>query len=187
MTPTQTATPLTAEEFARLPDPASGEQQELVQGVIVHMPPPQGLHGNCCAVIGSLLFNFARENKLGRIFTNDTGFIVRRNPDTVRGPDVAFWSRERLPQIPAGAYIPIPPDLAVEVVSPGDHFSRIQGKIADYLACGVALLWVIDPEDRSVSVYRPGQPLRILQESDHLDGEDVLPGFRLPVRELFAG
>ncbi len=183
---TATQTLLTAEEFGRLPDPVDGSRQELINGVIVTMPPPKGRHGNCCAIVSSALLVFVRENRLGNIFSNNPGFVLGRDPDTVRGPDVAFWSRQRLPEIPEDEYIAIPPDLAVEVVSPGDHFSRIQNKVRAYLACDVALLWVIDPIDRSVSVYRPNQPLRILAETDTLDGEEVLPGFRLPVRDLFA-
>jgi len=176
---------LTAEEFGRLPDPPDGSKQELVKGVIVTTPPPKGRHGSCCAIVGSRVLVFVDTNRLGHGFTNNTGFVLGRDPDTVRGPDVSYWSRERLPDIPE-EYIAIPPDLAIEVVSPSDHFNRVQGKVVGYLACSVALLWVIDPIVRSVFVYRPGQPLRILAETDTLDGEEVLSGFRLAVRELFV-
>jgi Uma2 family endonuclease len=175
---------ITAEEFARMPDPPDGSKQELVQGVIVTMPPPKGPHGVCCSKIDRRLGTFVEANKLGNVASNDTGFITERDPDTVRGADVAFWSRERLPEVPAG-YLPMVPDLAVEVVSPDDHYARIQRKVAHYLAHGVRLLWVADPEDRSVTIYRPDKPMRILSESDTLSGEDVVPGFSCRVAELF--
>lgn len=116
--------------------------------------------------------------------TNDTGFISERGPDTVRGPDISFWSKERLPEVPEG-YIEIAPDLTVEVVSPSDHFSRINRKLREYLDKGVRLIWVVDPEDRTVTIYRPGTEAVILTESQALDGGDVLPGFTCLVRELF--
>src|SRR5262249_12041261 len=150
---------ITAEEFFRMPDPPDGSKQELVRGVIITMPPPGGRHGACCSRIARRMAGHVEDNQLGVVTSNDTGFISERDPDTVRGPDVAFWRKERLPEVPEG-YIEIPPDLAVEVVSPNDHFTRVQKKVTHYLTHGVRLLWVVDPEDRSVSVYRPDQPLR---------------------------
>ena len=120
---------ITAEEFFRMPEPADGSQQELVRGVIVNMPPPGGRHGVCCAKVSRRIGNFVEEKGLGVVASNDTGFISERDPDTVRGPDVSFWSRERLPEVPEG-YVSIAPDLVVEVVSPSDHYSRIQKKLA---------------------------------------------------------
>jgi Uma2 family endonuclease len=174
---------ITAEEFFQMPEPADGSQQELVRGVIITMPPPGGQHGVCCAKLSRRIGNFVEEHGFGTITCNDTGFITERDPDSVRGPDVAYWSKERLPKVPAG-YIEIPPDLLVEVVSPGDHFSRIQTKLRQYLARGVRLVWVVDPEDRSVSVYHSSRQLTILTETDTLTGEDVLPGFSCPVASL---
>jgi Uma2 family endonuclease len=177
--------PITAEEFFRLPEPPDGSQQELVRGVVVNLPPPGGRHGACCSKINRCLGNFVEDNRLGTVFANDTGFISERDPDTVRGPDVSFWSRERLPEIPEG-YIPIAPDLTVEVISPSDHYSRVQKKVQEYLRRGVRMIWVVDPEDRSVTVYRPEHLYAILEENATLSGEDVLPGFTCPVAELFA-
>jgi Uma2 family endonuclease len=174
---------ITAEEFFHMPGPEDGSQQELVRGVIQTMPPPGAPHGLCCSKIDRRLGTFVESQHLGTVFANDTGFITERDPDTVRGADVAYWSRERLPEVPRG-YIAIPPDLAVEVVSPDDHFSRVQRKVAHYLARGVRLLWVVDPEDRSVTVYRPDQAMRILGEADTLSAEDVLPGFSCRVADL---
>jgi Uma2 family endonuclease len=176
---------ITAEEFAQMPDPPDGFQQELVNGVIVTMPPPKARHGACCAKTNRLLGNFVDAHDSGNLFCNDTGWIMERDPDTVRGPDISFWSKERLPVLPY-SYIEIPPDLAVEVVSPGDHYSRVQNKVRQYLRCGARLVWVLDPEDRSVTVYRSQQEGKILGENDTLTGEDVLPGFSCRVADLFA-
>lgn len=176
---------ITAEEFARMPDPPDGSQQELVQGVIVTMPPPGGRHGACCSRINRRLATLVEDNNLGTVFSNDAGFITERDPDTVRGPDVSFWSREQLPEVPVG-YIQVPPDLVVEVVSPSDQYSRIQKKVKHYLEKGVRLIWVADPEDCSVTVYRNGDTMKILSESETLTGEDVLPGFTCRVGDLFA-
>jgi Uma2 family endonuclease len=175
---------ITAEEFFRMPDPTDGSRQELVRGVIVTMPPPGALHGFCCSRISRLLGIFVDDRRLGAVFSNDTGFITERDPDTVRGPDVSYWSRERLPVVPRG-YIEIAPDLAVEVISPDDRYARIQQKVKYYLEKNVRLLWVVDPDDRSATVHRPGRMMDILNENDTLTGEDVLPGFSCPVAQLF--
>jgi Uma2 family endonuclease len=175
---------ITAEEFFQMPDPPDGSQQELVRGVIETMPPPGGLHGVCCSKIGRRLGNFVEENHLGTVTSNDTGFISERDPDTVRGPDLSFWTKERLPEIPEG-YITIPPDLAIEVVSPSDHYTRVQNKVRHYLTRGVRLLWVVDPVDRSVTVYRSPRQGTILGENEILSGEDVVPGFSCAVADLF--
>ncbi|MBV9124445.1 MAG: Uma2 family endonuclease [Planctomycetes bacterium] len=176
---------ITAEEFFRMPEPADGSQQELVRGRVVTMPPPGGRHGVCCLKLGRRIGNYVEKHQLGTVASNDTGFITERNPDTVRGPDLSYWSRARLPQVPEG-YIDIPPDLAVEIISPHDHYSRIQQKVRHYLNCGVRLVWVVDPEDRSITVYRSRQQATILEETDTLLGEDVLSGFSYPLAELFS-
>jgi Uma2 family endonuclease len=175
---------ITAEEFARMPDPPDGSRQELVRGVIETMPPPGGLHGACCSRVARRLGNFVEDHGLGQIFTNDTGFVSERDPDTVRGPDVSFWSKDRLSVVPVG-YIQVPPDLAVEVVSPDDHFSRIGKKVREYLARGVRLIWVVDPMDRSVTVYRSLKDLHVLTETETLEAGDVVPGFSCRVADLF--
>jgi Uma2 family endonuclease len=174
---------ITAEEFARMPDPPDGSQQELVRGEIVTMPPPGFRHGVCCSKIDRRLGTFVEANSLGVVCCNDTGFILERDPDTVRGPDLSFWSREKLPELPEG-YPEVPPDLIVEVVSPSDHFTRIQKKLSHYLEKGVRLIWVVDPEDRSLTIYRPDRPLRVLTEKDTVSGEEVVLGFACPVADL---
>jgi Uma2 family endonuclease len=176
---------LTAEEFAELPNPADDSQQELVKGVIVTMPPPSFYHGLCCIEIGSRLRNHAREHNAGFVVGNDSGVVVARNPDTVRGPDVAIFSRERLPEPPRKGYPGVPPDLAVEILSPSDVFTRVQQKVQEYLNAGLRLVWILVPEDRSVAVFRAGKQSSVLFNGETLVGEDVLPGFSCPVAELF--
>ena len=175
---------ITAEEFAQMPEPKDGSRQELVRGVIVTMPPPAARHGYSCSRIDRRLGNHVDEHHLGIVLCNDAGFITERDPDTVRGADISFWSHERLPELPDG-YVQIPPDLAIEVVSPSDHYTRVQNKVREYLTNGVRMVWVVDPEDRSVTVYRALDKGTILTETDTLSGADVVPGFACLVSELF--
>jgi Uma2 family endonuclease len=174
---------ITAEEFLQMPDPPDGSQQELVRGEIITMPPPGGLHGVCCSKTNYLLCNFAEANQRGIVTANDTGIITERGPDSVRGPDIAYWSSERLPEIPAG-YIETPPDLAVEVLSPSTRMRQLRNKIREYFSRGVRMVWVISPEDRTVTVYRTADEGRLLHESATLSGEEVLPGFSCRVADL---
>lgn len=174
---------ITAEEFGRMPNPADGALQELVRGEIVTMPPPKGRHGFCCSKADRRVENFVDDHNLGTVVCNDTGFIMERDPDTVRGPDISFWSRQRLPVLPE-EYIEIPPDLAIEVISPSDVFSQVQRRVREFLASGVRLVWLIDPANRTVTVYRKGEPVQEFEESDTLTGEEVLPGFACKVADL---
>lgn len=185
MTTATSSALLTAEAFAELPDPLDGSRQELVQGVIVTMPPPSMHHGVVCNRVGRKVGNFVEERNLGFVSNNDSGVILERDPDTVRGPDVAFWTRERLPAVPARGYPEVPPDLVVEVLSPSDLFPRVLRKVQQYLKAGVGMIWIVVPDDRSVTVFRPGQSEVILGERDILTGADVLPGFTCVVADLF--
>lgn len=177
--------PITAEEFAAMDDPADGSKMELVRGEVELMPPPKGRHGIVCARLVRLIGNLADARKLGWVTSNDTGVILERNPDTVRGPDVAFWGIVRQPEPPEG-YFEIPPDLAVEVLSPDDRRVRVREKIRDYLTNGVKVVWLVDPETRTVTVYAGTLRGTELDAADTLDGGDVLPGFACTVADLFA-
>lgn len=177
---------LTAEEFARLPNPPDGSRQELVRGVIVTMPPPGFRHGLRQVRVCTLLDQYGRSSGRGRV-TAESGVITERDPDTVRGPDAAFWSIDRLPlDLEPEGYPDVAADLCVEVLSPSNNFRRIREKIREYFARGVRMVWIIDPEDRTVTVYRTPDEGRLLHENAMLDGEDVLPGFSCRVAELFA-
>lgn len=128
-----------------------------------------------------------RQNRLGKIFSAGTGFLLSRDPDTVRARDIAFVHKDRLPaELPEDAFWPGPPDLAVEVVSPGDTFREVDEKVQAWLESGALMVWVVNPKWRTVSVYRPGPDIKTLTENDELTGEDVLGGFRCRVGEIFA-
>ncbi len=174
---------ITAEEFLRMPDPPDGSKQELVRGEVITMPPPGGMHGVSCSKTDRRIGNFVDQHQLGNVTCNDTGFIVGRDPDTVRGPDVAFWSKERLPTVPVG-YMDMAPDLAVEVLSPSNTSKMIRAKLQEYFAKGVRMVWVVAPEDRTVTIYRSADEGRVLHESAMISGEDVLPEFTCRVSDL---
>ncbi|HEY2253267.1 MAG TPA: Uma2 family endonuclease [Planctomycetaceae bacterium] len=183
MSATTQAKPLTAEEFFLLPDPSDGSQQELVRGRIFSVPPPGGLHGVTCAKVVRKIGAFVDDHCGGHLACNDTGFITERRPDSVRGPDISYWSADRLKEIPVG-YIEISPDLLIEVLSPSNTSTQIRTKLQEYFAKGVHLVWVIAPEDRTITIYRMPDEGRLLHESAVITGEDALPGFECRVRDL---
>jgi len=174
---------ITAEEFARMPNPADGSKQELVKGEIFEMPPVKGRHGIIQLEIGSILRAHVKPKRLGWVAV-ESGTILERDPDTVRGPDVSFYSIARQPQMPED-YFEIPPDLAVEVLSPDDRRKKVREKIAEYVDSGVRLIWLVDPDAQTVTVYNGGQRGVEYIETDTLDGGDVLPGFTCPVADFF--
>ena len=174
--------PITAEELYVLPD--DGLRHELAAGRLLSEPSPGWDHGDTQSAICHLLREYARARNLGKIVT-ETGFVLSRNPDTVRGPDVAFVRTERLPAGRLAAYYPGAPDLAVEVLSPGDRPGSIAAKIADYLSAGTRAVWVVDRETTTVTVFHPGAPATVREAEDWLDGDDIVPGFRVRVAEIF--
>jgi Uma2 family endonuclease len=174
---------LTAEEFFLLSPPADGSRQELVCGEIITMPPPGGLHGVTCSKTDRKLGAFIDSGPGGTLACNDAGFITERSPDSVRGPDISYWSRGRLKEVPLG-YIEIAPDMLVEVLSPSNTWKQIRAKIKEYFAKGVRLIWVIAPEDRTLTIYQTPDEGRVLHETATVTGEDVLPGFSCRVSDL---
>jgi Uma2 family endonuclease len=174
---------LTAEEFFLLPRPSNGFEQELVRGEVITMPPPGGLHGVSCLKVGRRIGNFVEDNDLGTVTCNDAGFITERDPDSVRGPDISFWAKARLRVVPVG-YFEIAPDMLVEVLSPSNTSRQIFAKLKEYFARGVQLVWVLAPEDRTLTIYRNADEGRVLHETATVTGEDVLPGFSCRVSHL---
>lgn len=175
---------VTADEFMQMPD--DGYRYDLVQGRLIRMSHPSPRHGLVCTELGVALHRFVKKHELGIAFANAVGFKLTSDPDTVRGPDVAFLRRERIP--PSGlpdVYWPGAPDLAVEVRSKNDRWSKVMEKVDEYLRYGTQLVWVIDPKKQEVVVYRSGAKPVTLTREDDLDGGDVVPGFRFPVRRLF--
>jgi Uma2 family endonuclease len=168
--------------------PGDGFRYELVKGELIKMSPRGGKHGVLAIRIGMAIAQHVEANRLGEVFAAETGFILFTNPDTVRAPDAAFVSRERIP--PGGIpekFWPGAPDLAVEVLSPSDTLYEVDEKIEEYLEAGVRLVWIVNPRKRTVTIYSPGAEPRRLAEDEALDGRDVLPGFQYNLRRLFAG
>lgn len=184
MTPTATKL-ITAKEFAEMLDPPDGSKQELVRGAIITMPPPGFPHGRCQGKTYYVLETYARQTRAWLV-TVETGVITETDPDTVRGPDVAVWKADRLSgeQLPE-VYPEIPADLCVEILSPSETWRRINAKIREYLASGVKMVWIIEPERRTVTVYRQPNDGRVLSEDATLTVEDLLPGFSCRVAEFF--
>lgn len=174
---------LTAEDLYELP--VDDLRTELVGGNLVCEPPAGFDHGVRAGEIGYHLRRFIEDHPLGVVCGAETGFVLSRDPDTVRAPDAAFVSRERAERsTEPERFFEGAPDLAAEVVSPGDSRREVEEKVHDYLAAGTRLVWVIDPRRRTVTVYRPGAAPRILSPSDLVEGHDVLPGFSLRVSRL---
>jgi Uma2 family endonuclease len=176
---------MTADDLLRMP--YDGMRHELVRGELRTMPPGGWGHGKRSSKLDRSLGNHVEAHGLGEVATNETGFLLTTNPDTVRAPDVAFVCRERLLEAdPERGYYPGAPDLAVEVISPNDLYTEVEEKVAEWLAHGTRLVFVVNPRQRTVAVHRPGRDVRILGIDDSLDGEDVVPGWTLAVRDLFA-
>lgn len=175
---------LTAEDLPYLRP--EEERSELVAGALVREPPSGAEHGGIAVAVAWHLYSFVREHRLGRVF-GEAGYVLARDPDTVRAPDASFVSARRLATGDwRGPYLVGAPDLAVEVVSPGDTGPEIAGKVSEYLAAGAQAVWVIDPGRQSITVHRPGREAATLGRRDVLDGAPHLAGLRLPVAELFA-
>ena len=179
---------LTADEyFARVQ--RTRERSELVRGEVRPMSPAGLRHDVVARNLLVALTLFLREHPLGHAFTDNLGFrlpIPGAEEDTVRSPDVAFVSFERMPDVPVG-FAPVAPDLAVEVLAPDDTARDLDERLDDYLAAGTRAVWVIDPDRRAVAMHSATGPTRRLREPDTLDGGDVVPGFAMPVRALFEG
>jgi Uma2 family endonuclease len=175
---------LSAEDFFALSFPDA--RAELVQGEVVRMTPAGGEHGVVVLRIGARLLAFVEPRGLGAVCAAETGFLVARNPDTVRAPDTAFISRERMgADPPPKAFWPFAPDLAVEVVSPSERAEEIQERVRDWFAGGARRVWLFYPSVRTVHVLRSPTEVQILGLGEILSGEDVLPGFVCPLADLF--
>ncbi len=179
-----TVTLVTAGELGRMPN---SRACELIEGVIKRMSPAGWKHGEVSADFVRRLAQHVKDQDLGKTFSTETGFTIARDPDTVRAPDAAFIRKDHLPATPPeDAFWPGPPDLAVEVISPSDTTGEIDDKVKAWLDAGSAMVWVVNPKWRSVTVYRSATDIKTLTENDELSGEDVLPGFRCRLREIFV-
>src|SRR5256712_6205925 len=179
------STPLmTAEELLYTSVP--NKRTELVRGRLVVHEPPGGKHGNVTANLGARLWTHANLTRAGAVFVGDTVFTLARNPDTVRGPDIAFIRTERLPQPIPSTYLEFAPDLVVEVLSHHDRPGEVLAKVGDWLDAGARLVWVVDPERRLARVYREDGTEYMLDETDQLLGEDILPGFTCTLASILG-
>jgi Uma2 family endonuclease len=175
---------VTAEEFERFPHEPPYDRFELVEGRVIRMSPVSFEHGRVVMRLGLLLGRHLEQQAVGAIGA-DVGFKLASNPDTVRGPDIAFVRQDRVP--PSGrGFFNGPPDLVIEVLSPDDRPGEVRAKTEQCLATGVAVVVIVDPEKRTTTTFRPGHsPLALASPSDLLDLSDAIAGFRCSLHEIF--
>ena len=177
---------MTAEEL--LARPRNGVRSELIEGELIEMQPAGFFHGFTGNLLGAALTTHVLENDLGVVLMAETGFKVSTNPDTVLAPDVGFVAKDRLPADLSALiwFFPGAPDLAVEVVSPGDTYNEVETKVARYLDAGTRLVWVVRPRQKRVEVHRADGTSALLSVGETLGGESVVPGFKLPIARIFG-
>lgn len=178
---------MTAEEFYDWTNrPENGSKHhELERGEVIEVSRPGELHCLVCGNVTRILGNYTFQRRKGYVLSNDVGIIWERNPDTVRGPDVVLYAHSlRYQDLNPKFYEDIP-TLAVEVKSPNDRMNRITRRIAQFLKWGVSLVWLLDPEDRTLAIYRRDSLPQVLEEDEELTGEAILPEFRCRVADFF--
>ena len=184
MITTPVAAPLiTGEELLAMGDIG---RCELVDGRIVPRSPTGGEHGSLESDLGFVLRHFVQEHNLGWVMTGEVGIYTRRHPDRVRGADVVFLSKERWPNRPPKGFLEVAPDLVVEIMSPNDRWQDVRQKLAEYFAIGVRWVWIVEPENHTVLVFRTITDMQQYGMNDMLVGEGILEGFTLTVANLFA-
>lgn len=173
----------TAEDLLEMPD--DGHRYELVRGDLREMPPSGHIHARIAGRVSSKLGQYTAANRLGEVYVADPGFILGR--DHVRAPDAAFITADRVTDTgDRPGFWPGAPDLAVEVISPRDTYSDVAEKALDWLEAGTRMVLVIDPRCQTVTVYRSSSDIVVLSKDDAIHGADVVPGWKLPVREIFS-
>jgi len=174
----------TAEQLLDMPD--DGNRYELVNGVVNMMSPAGSEHGRVAARIGARLLVHVEKHNLGIAYAAETGFRISTSPDTVRAPDAAFVSHERLASVePTRGYLPLAPDLVVEVISPDDRFSEVETKASDWLSAGTEIVLVTDPENLVLKVYANDSDIRTLQPGETFSAGDVCGNWQLAVNDAF--
>ncbi len=176
---------MTAEELLNMPDDSF--RYELVRGELRKMPPAGYVHGEYAMSVGAPLAIHVKANRLGKVYAAETGFKLGSNPDLVRAPDAAFVNRERVEEAgDALGFFPGAPDIAVEVISPSDRYTDVDEKVADWLDAGTLAVVLVDPRRRVVKVHRSMTDIVVLTEGDTLEVDDVVPGWQMPVGEIFG-
>lgn len=183
MSETPTVQRLTAEEFAALPD--DGRRTELIRGEVVERTPATFGHGEVTLNVMYALKSYAIEHG-GRAATNDPGIVLERGPDTVRAPDGAYYAADRVDAPAERGFSAAVPDLVLEVVSPDDRRGEVVAKAGAWLQAGVRVVWVVWPATRQVAVYGPDEVIDVLGVGETLTCEPLLPGFALPVADIFT-
>lgn len=180
------ASPTTAKQLAAMS--IAGQRMELIHGEIRMMSPASNEHGRIASAICWRIAPFVNANGLGETYAAETGFLIQQNPDTVRAPDFAFISQERLDQVgPVTGFWPGAPDLVAEVVSPNDAYSDVEQKALQWLSCGATAVWVVDPKQRHITDYRTATDISVLTSDAVLEIPELLPGWMLKVGDLFSG
>ncbi|MBP85997.1 MAG: hypothetical protein CMJ64_04650 [Planctomycetaceae bacterium] len=175
---------MTAEEYASLP--GLGYPSELIMGRIVRINVPQSRHGQVCSRANRILGDFADDNHLGHVLSNDSGVMTQRDPDAVRGADVSFYSYQNVPKGPVeSGYIKVAPEVVVEICSLDDRWPKILGRTAEYLEAGVAVVCVLDPGDSTAQLYRPNGTTEMLGTDDILRLPELGESFSEPVSRFF--
>ncbi|MBK5939266.1 hypothetical protein CCR96_08355 [Halochromatium roseum] len=169
-----------------LPDAVGDSLGELIDGRFFPMPPTGWPHASIEARMTSKLQQYVDANPVGVVLTGEVGIIIRRDPDTLRGADLAFVSQNRLARASPSGYLDVAPELVVEIISPNDRWTEITAKLDDYFSIGVELVWILDPRRRRVSCYRSPTELELRGAGDTLTAEPMLPGLRLSVADLFG-
>jgi len=178
--------PMTADELLRMP--RDGQRYELIRGELTRMAPANAEHGWIAVNVSDSISPYVRSRDLGRVGV-ETGFIIESNPDTARAPDVSFVSRERVEEVMRlgrqSQFWHGAPDLAVEVISPNDRLAAVERKAEEWIAAGARMVVVANPRNRTVRVYAPDAPAIELGEDGVIEGGDVIPGWSMPVRDVF--
>jgi Uma2 family endonuclease len=181
---TATETLLTAEQYALLPD--NGQPTELVRGRVVPVNLPTPRHGQICVKTVRIIGRFLDDNDRGHLVSNDSAVVTERDPDTVRGGDIEYYSYERVPQGPfPKGYLPVVPEAIFEVRSATDTWGKILVNVGEYLEAGVSVVCVLDDQTETIHVYRSNQQAQVFTADQELELPDVLPGFRCVVRRFF--
>jgi len=176
---------MTADELMQLP--RGYYRAELINGELVTMPLPKLPHARAATRLGGPLVQFVEDHDLGEAYIGDVGYQLTWNPDTVLGPDISFTSKQRLQEMgEVEGYGQGPPDLAVEVLSPGDRRGKVNKKISQWLGFGAKQLWIVDPKHRTVTIYRSESDTTTFSGSDYLESQDLIPGFRISLDRIFG-
>lgn len=175
---------MTAEDLWQLED--DEYRYDLIRGELIRMSPANYRHGILGMRIARKIADFADEHDLGEVPSSETGFVLARDPDVVLAPDAAYIRLDRVPpRDQQNRFAQLAPDLVVEVVSPSDLSRDVHTKVMEYLAAGVMIVWVVEPKTEDVTVYTPDRTARVYVTGDELDGGEILPGFKLPIADIF--